>query len=131
LTVGGQLRVDVWSVDGSQWVVSWEWTCGQLTVHSRCSVGPVAMWSVYVHEWYVFVCLQDIDNLMCEGNKSRTVAATNMNSESSRSHAVFTIIMTQTLTDLQTDVCQPAVTCCIVQYNARHTDEPRSWRQLV
>jgi len=52
-------------------------------------------------------CLQDIDNLMCEGNKSRTVAATNMNSESSRSHAVFTIIMTQTLTDLQTDVrCQ-------------------------
>lgn len=27
---------------------------------------------------------QDIDNLMAEGNKSRTVAATNMNSESSR-----------------------------------------------
>ena len=42
---------------------------------------------------------------MCEGNKSRTVAATNMNSESSRSHAVFNIIMTQTLTDLQTAVC--------------------------
>jgi len=50
---------------------------------------------------------QDIDNLMCEGNKSRTVAATNMNSESSRSHAVFNIIMTQTLTDLQTDVSVP------------------------
>jgi len=42
---------------------------------------------------------------MCEGNKSRTVAVTNMNSESSRSHAVFNIIMTQTLTDLQTQVC--------------------------
>jgi len=41
---------------------------------------------------------------MCEGNKSRTVAATNMNSESSRSHAVFNIILTQTLTDLQTAV---------------------------
>jgi len=41
---------------------------------------------------------------MCEGNKSRTVAATNMNSESSRSHAVFNIILTQTLTDLQTGV---------------------------
>lgn len=34
---------------------------------------------------------EDIANLMTEGNKSRTVAATNMNSESSRSHAVFTI----------------------------------------
>ncbi|CAK9801954.1 Kinesin-like protein KIF13A [Anthophora quadrimaculata] len=41
---------------------------------------------------------QDIDNLMAEGNKSRTVAATNMNSESSRSHAVFSVILTQTLT---------------------------------
>ena len=41
---------------------------------------------------------------MSEGNKSRTVAATNMNSESSRSHAVFNIIVTQTLTDLQTGV---------------------------
>ncbi|KAK9889176.1 hypothetical protein WA026_004456 [Henosepilachna vigintioctopunctata] len=47
---------------------------------------------------------QDIDNLMAEGNKSRTVAATNMNSESSRSHAVFTVILTQTLTDEKTGV---------------------------
>lgn len=36
---------------------------------------------------------------MAEGNKSRTVAATNMNSESSRSHAVFTVVLTQTLID--------------------------------
>ncbi|RUS88910.1 hypothetical protein EGW08_003349, partial [Elysia chlorotica] len=42
---------------------------------------------------------EDIDNLMSEGNKSRTVAATNMNSESSRSHAVFNIVLTQTLLD--------------------------------
>ena len=34
---------------------------------------------------------------MMEGNKSRTVAATNMNNESSRSHAVFTIVLTFTL----------------------------------
>lgn len=42
--------------------------------------------------------------LMSEGNKSRTVAATNMNEESSRSHAVFSIIVTQTLYDLQSGV---------------------------
>lgn len=41
---------------------------------------------------------------MSEGNKSRTVAATNMNEESSRSHAVFSIIVTQTLYDLQSGV---------------------------
>ena len=42
---------------------------------------------------------EDIDNLMTEGNKSRTVAATNMNAESSRSHAVFSVVLTQTLKD--------------------------------
>ncbi|XP_049855904.1 kinesin-like protein KIF13A isoform X3 [Schistocerca gregaria] len=47
---------------------------------------------------------QDIDNLMAEGNKSRTVAATNMNSESSRSHAVFSVVLTQTLTDAKSGV---------------------------
>ncbi|XP_041104453.1 kinesin-like protein KIF13A isoform X8 [Polyodon spathula] len=46
-------------------------------------------------------CFEDIELLMSEGNKSRTVAATNMNEESSRSHAVFSIIVTQTLYDLQ------------------------------
>uniref|UniRef100_A0A3Q1AN24 Kinesin family member 13Bb n=1 Tax=Amphiprion ocellaris TaxID=80972 RepID=A0A3Q1AN24_AMPOC len=44
---------------------------------------------------------KDIESLMSEGNKSRTVAATNMNEESSRSHAVFNIILTHTLMDLQ------------------------------
>ncbi|KAG8510977.1 Kinesin-like protein KIF13A [Galemys pyrenaicus] len=47
---------------------------------------------------------EDIESLMSEGNKSRTVAATNMNEESSRSHAVFNIIITQTLYDLQSGV---------------------------
>ncbi|XP_037382435.1 kinesin-like protein KIF13B isoform X2 [Talpa occidentalis] len=44
---------------------------------------------------------KDIESLMSEGNKSRTVAATNMNEESSRSHAVFKITLTHTLCDVQ------------------------------
>merc|ERR1711879_1037865 len=32
---------------------------------------------------------------MDEGNKTRTVAATNMNSESSRSHGIFNLILTE------------------------------------
>ncbi|XP_016929017.2 kinesin-like protein unc-104 isoform X10 [Drosophila suzukii] len=50
---------------------------------------------------------QDIHDLIDEGNKARTVAATNMNETSSRSHAVFTIFFTQrrydTMTDLTTE----------------------------
>ncbi|KAI7852557.1 hypothetical protein BDC45DRAFT_443497 [Circinella umbellata] len=38
---------------------------------------------------------EDINQLMDEGNKARTVAATNMNATSSRSHGVFTLILTQ------------------------------------
>ena len=41
---------------------------------------------------------------MNEGNKSRTVAATNMNAESSRSHAVFNLVMTQSQFDDVTKV---------------------------
>ncbi|XP_004848494.1 kinesin-like protein KIF13B isoform X2 [Heterocephalus glaber] len=44
---------------------------------------------------------KDIESLMSEGNKSRTVAATNMNEESSRSHAVFKITLTHTLYDVE------------------------------
>uniref|UniRef100_A0A0N5B8A5 Kinesin motor domain-containing protein n=1 Tax=Strongyloides papillosus TaxID=174720 RepID=A0A0N5B8A5_STREA len=40
---------------------------------------------------------EQINQLIDEGNKSRTVAATNMNAQSSRSHAVFTIRLTQTI----------------------------------
>jgi len=45
------------------------------------------------------ISYQEIEDLMIEGNKSRTVASTNMNNESSRSHAVFTVILTFTLMD--------------------------------
>ncbi|XP_027197078.2 kinesin-like protein KIF13A isoform X2 [Dermatophagoides pteronyssinus] len=41
----------------------------------------------------------EINSLMAEGNKSRTVASTNMNSESSRSHAVFTLTLTCSIYD--------------------------------
>ncbi|KFD70525.1 hypothetical protein M514_17318 [Trichuris suis] len=47
---------------------------------------------------------QDISNLIDEGNKSRTVAATNMNETSSRSHAVFTLVLTQRRHDLETNL---------------------------
>ena len=40
-------------------------------------------------------CFDQINDLMMEGNKNRTVASTNMNNESSRSHAVFTVVLTQ------------------------------------
>lgn len=43
---------------------------------------------------------------MIEGNKSRTVAATNMNTESSRSHAVFNIVLTRNEYDKETEVCK-------------------------
>ncbi|KAM6221504.1 kinesin-like protein KIF13B [Rhynchocyon petersi] len=46
---------------------------------------------------------KDIESLMSEGNKSRTVAATNMNEESSRSHAVFKITLTHTLYDVKSE----------------------------
>ncbi|TPX78323.1 hypothetical protein CcCBS67573_g00401 [Chytriomyces confervae] len=39
-----------------------------------------------------------IEKLMELGNKARTVASTNMNETSSRSHAVFTVHLTQTIT---------------------------------
>ncbi|GAA6235452.1 kinesin-like protein KIF1B isoform X1 [Lates japonicus] len=46
----------------------------------------------------------DIADLMDAGNKARTVAATNMNETSSRSHAVFTIVFTQRKHDSETDL---------------------------
>ncbi|XP_025068030.1 kinesin-like protein KIF1B [Alligator sinensis] len=46
----------------------------------------------------------DIADLMDAGNKARTVAATNMNETSSRSHAVFTIVFTQKRHDTETDL---------------------------
>ncbi|XP_077444807.1 kinesin-like protein KIF1C isoform X2 [Stigmatopora argus] len=46
----------------------------------------------------------DIRDLMDAGNKARTVAATNMNETSSRSHAVFTIVFSQRRHDAMTQL---------------------------
>lgn len=53
----------------------------------------------------------EITRLMDEGNKCRTVASTNMNAESSRSHAVFTLQITQTVTDELNSVSAVSVSC--------------------
>ncbi|XP_076348155.1 kinesin-like protein KIF13A [Tachypleus tridentatus] len=47
---------------------------------------------------------EEINSLIVEGNKSRTVAATNMNNESSRSHAVFNIILSCSIRDTELGV---------------------------
>ena len=59
---------------------------------------------------------KDINELMSEGNKSRTVAATQMNAESSRSHAVFSIVLTQTDFDpkLQVYTCTCHASCVVL-----------------
>ena len=66
-------------------------TQGNLRVREHPLLGP------YVEDLskLAVTTYDDINNLMEEGNKARTVAATNMNESSSRSHAVFTIIFTQ------------------------------------
>merc|ERR1719412_2120858 len=64
---------------------------GNLRVREHPLLGP------YVEDLskLAVTSYDDIYDLMEEGNKARTVAATNMNETSSRSHAVFTIIFTQ------------------------------------
>lgn len=52
---------------------------------------------------------EDIHNLIDEGNKARTVAATNMNETSSRSHAVFSIVLTQRREDRTTNLSSERV----------------------
>ncbi|BGP31033.1 hypothetical protein JCM10296v2_002797 [Rhodotorula toruloides] len=47
---------------------------------------------------------EDIEHLMDEGTKARTVAATQMNETSSRSHAVFTLLLTQKRHDPETNM---------------------------
>lgn len=73
-------------------------TKGNLKVREHPSTGP------YVEDLAKLVVgtFQEIENLMDEGNKARTVAATNMNETSSRSHAVFTLMLTQKKYDAET-----------------------------
>ncbi|GBC07139.1 hypothetical protein RclHR1_07290001, partial [Rhizophagus clarus] len=46
----------------------------------------------------------DIESLLDEGNKLRTVSATNINETSSRSHAIFTLLVTQKRHDSRTNI---------------------------
>ena len=75
-------------------------TRGNLKVREHPSTGP------YVEDLARLVVrsFQEIDILMDEGNKARTVAATNMNETSSRSHAVFTLTLTQHRHDVETSL---------------------------
>mmetsp|Transcript_6424 Transcript_6424/g.11117 ORF Transcript_6424/g.11117 Transcript_6424/m.11117 type:complete len:1661 (+) Transcript_6424:2667-7649(+) len=63
-----------------------------LRVREHPKRGPYveSLTSVEVHG------MKDIGRMMAVGARARTVAATNMNSKSSRSHAIFTLLFTQT-----------------------------------
>ncbi|XP_033894316.2 kinesin-like protein KIF1A isoform X22 [Acipenser ruthenus] len=72
---------------------------GNLRVREHPLMGP------YVEDLskLAVTSYNDIQDLMDSGNKARTVAATNMNETSSRSHAVFNIIFTQKRQDEESD----------------------------
>ncbi|XP_078266817.1 kinesin-like protein KIF1A isoform X9 [Rhinoraja longicauda] len=74
-------------------------TKGNLRVREHPILGP------YVEDLskLAVTSYNDIADLMDSGNKARTVAATNMNESSSRSHAVFNIIFTQKAHDSNAD----------------------------
>ncbi|XP_052751103.1 kinesin-like protein unc-104 isoform X3 [Galleria mellonella] len=78
---------------------------GNLRVREHPALGP------YVEDLskLAVTSYQDIYDLIDEGNKARTVAATNMNETSSRSHAVFTIFFTQQRHDKTTDLMSEKV----------------------
>ncbi|XP_016661256.1 kinesin-like protein unc-104 isoform X2 [Acyrthosiphon pisum] len=73
---------------------------GNLRVREHPLLGP------YVEDLskLAVTTYQNIHDLIDEGNKARTVAATNMNETSSRSHAVFTIFFTQKRLDEMTQL---------------------------
>ncbi|RMZ75101.1 hypothetical protein DV738_g5647, partial [Chaetothyriales sp. CBS 135597] len=75
-------------------------TKGNLRVREHPSTGP------YVEDLAKLAVqsFAEIEELMDEGNKARTVAATNMNETSSRSHAVFTLTLTQKRHDVETNM---------------------------
>ncbi|KAF5331735.1 hypothetical protein D9611_007587 [Ephemerocybe angulata] len=73
---------------------------GNLRVREHPSLGP------YVEDLSKLVVgsYDEMMNLMDEGNKARTVAATNMNETSSRSHAVFTLLVSMKRHDKDTNM---------------------------
>ncbi|CAC5423096.1 KIF14 [Mytilus coruscus] len=67
----------------------------QLKVREHPSTGP------YVEglSMYVVNSFEDVEGWITLGNKNRATATTGMNERSSRSHSVFTLVLTQTRTD--------------------------------
>ncbi|CAG2102727.1 unnamed protein product [Medioppia subpectinata] len=78
---------------------------GSLRVREHPVLGP------YVEDLskLAVTSYEDIRDIMDEGNKARTVASTNMNETSSRSHAVFTIVFTQLREDSMTGLASEKV----------------------
>uniref|UniRef100_A0A672MNN8 plus-end-directed kinesin ATPase n=1 Tax=Sinocyclocheilus grahami TaxID=75366 RepID=A0A672MNN8_SINGR len=85
---------------------------GNLRVREHPLLGP------YVEDLskLAVTSYNDIQDLMDSGNKARTVAATNMNETSSRSHAVFNIIFTQKRHDSETDNTSEKVHAAVAYY---------------
>lgn len=73
---------------------------GNLRVREHPTLGP------YVEDLSKLLVnnYDEMMTLMDEGNKARTVAATNMNETSSRSHAVFTLLLTMKRHDVDTNL---------------------------
>ncbi|KAJ3121865.1 Kinesin-like protein kif3b [Nowakowskiella sp. JEL0407] len=68
---------------------------GKLEIKERADTG------VYVKDLSTFVVkdIEEMDRLMAVGNKNRSVGATAMNAQSSRSHSIFTITIEASETD--------------------------------
>lgn len=88
---------------------------GNLKVREHPLLGP------YVEDLskLAVTSYEDIHDLIDEGNKARTVAATNMNETSSRSHAVFTIFFTQQRHDTMTDLITEKVYIVVDRFYIR------------
>uniref|UniRef100_A0A8C3M5C4 plus-end-directed kinesin ATPase n=1 Tax=Chrysolophus pictus TaxID=9089 RepID=A0A8C3M5C4_CHRPC len=93
---------------------------GNLRVREHPLMGP------YVEDLskLAVTSYNDIQDLMDSGNKARTVAATNMNETSSRSHAVFNIIFTQKRHDAETDITTEKVRAEPLGNTRGHSEGP-------
>lgn len=84
---------------------------GNLRVREHPSMGP------YVEDLSKLAVssFAEIQTLMEQGNRVRTTAATNMNETSSRSHAVFTIVLSQRRFDVETQLSTEMISrLCLV-----------------
>ncbi len=80
-------------------------TGGRLKVREHPHLGP------YVEDLarLAVATYEGVADLIDQGDKARTVAATQMNESSSRSHAVFTLILTQKIRESDSDVVSEKV----------------------